>query len=130
MKEEYRNRDTAVIVALALSLGGNDFIPTFYGISYQQWLALLMGNDDYCNNLFTIKRNVQTNIIESIFLNEDIYISMKKKLNCPKTLDEAKLTFEEVRLLSIKLPGKEIRNPVMATTIVSNQESCLSMNIY
>ena len=111
LEEQYRNQDIAVIVALALSLGGNDFIPKFYGISHQQWLALLMNNEDYCNNLFTINRNVQTNIIERIFLNEDIYIRMIKKLYCPKTLDETKLTFEEVRQLSIKLPGKEIRNP-------------------
>lgn len=56
-------------------------------------------------------RQEHTHAIESISVNEDVYISILKDLYCPKKLRGGNLTYEEVRQMSIKLPGKEVKIP-------------------
>ena len=108
---ENTNSDIGVITAFVLCIGGNDYIPKFYGISHLQWMKAIIENKTCCDNLFLIARQEHTHAIESISVNEDVYISILKDLYCPKRLRGRNLTYEEVRQMSIKLPGKEVKIP-------------------
>ena len=108
---ENTNPDIGVIVAFILCIGGNDYIPKFHGISHLQWMKAIVENKTYCDNLFLIMRHEHTHAIESISVNEEVYVRILKDLYCPKKLQSGNLTYEEVRQMSIKLPGKEMKIP-------------------
>ena len=65
----------------------------------------------YCDGLFKVERNRQTCVIERVELNEEIYLSILKKIYCPRHLCHEKLGYEEIRQISIKLPKKQTKDP-------------------
>ena len=110
LEQLYRCKDISVIVSISLCIGGNDFLPKFYGISHTDWMEAIL-NEPVTSNLYRILRHSVTNKIIDIELNEDVYLSIVKKLYCPRGLNVDSLSIEDVRQISIKYPGKSIRNP-------------------
>ena len=111
LERQNTNRNIGIIVSLALCLGGNDYIPKFYEVTHLQWMMAIMEDQYYTNQIFIIDRNIQTNAVERVTLNEDLYIRVLMKLYCPKHLNHEKLSYEEIRQISIKLPEKPTRDP-------------------
>ena len=105
------NPNIGVIVSLVLCLGGNDYIPKFYEITHLQWMMTITEDKTYCDGLFKVERNRQTCVIERVELNEEIYLSILKKIYCPRHLCHEKLGYEEIRQISIKLPKKQTKDP-------------------
>ena len=111
LEAQSTNRNIGIIVSLALCIGGNDYIPKFYEVTHLQWMMIIMEDQYYTNQIFKIDRNSQTNAVERVTLNEDLYIRLLMKIYCPKHLDHEKLSCEEIRQISIKLPEKPTRDP-------------------
>lgn len=44
-------------------------------------------------------------------LSEDLYLEIVKRLYCPQNINSELLSLDEVRQISIKPPGKQIRHP-------------------
>ena len=91
--------------AIALCMGGNDFVPKFHGISHQNIMSTLF--DGFLNNLLNLKHDNSGKLIGAE-INQESYINLMKVLYCPKRLLHAvcDLTFEEIRQISIKDPKK------------------------
>ena len=91
--------------AIALCMGGNDFVPKFHGISHQNIMSTLF--DGFLNDLLNLKHDNSGKLIGAE-INQESYINLMKVLYCPKRLLHAvcDLTFEEIRQISIKDPKK------------------------
>ncbi|CAG2186631.1 unnamed protein product [Mytilus edulis] len=89
-------------IAIILSLGGNDFLPKFYQISHSLTVDLFMREATFREGLVTI--NTEEGKVVSVNFDADHYTEFIKYLYCPKLYDASKLTYEEVRQMSIKMP--------------------------
>ncbi|KAL3880306.1 hypothetical protein ACJMK2_032554 [Sinanodonta woodiana] len=109
--QHHMNHKIAVVLSFSLSLGVNDFIPKLYGISHEKWLKRIFENETFRRNLFKI---LKTRFWTSHLL---------KNLYCPSKHDAERLSLEEVRQLSIKLPGKDVRSPKLLMPPISALQS-------
>ncbi|KAL3868282.1 hypothetical protein ACJMK2_041109 [Sinanodonta woodiana] len=92
--ERYFNKKySAALIAIILSMGGNDFLPRHYGISYEKILMKAIGNKGLeLFKLFHMEIQETEESISSITLNIDAYIYIQ--CSC-----------------IVKMPGKEFRHP-------------------
>ncbi|KAL3863792.1 hypothetical protein ACJMK2_005527 [Sinanodonta woodiana] len=111
--ERYFNKKySAALISIILSMGGNDFLPRHYGISYEKILMKAIDNQGLeLFKLFNMQIQETEESVSSITLNIDAYICFLKDLYCPKIYNAAALSFDEVRQRTIKMPGKEFRLP-------------------
>ena len=72
-------------------------------------MMAIMEDQYYTNQIFKIDRN--TNAVERVTLNEDLFVMLLMKIYCPKHLDHEKLSYEEIRQISSKFPEKPTRDP-------------------
>ena len=79
-----------------LSIGGNDFLPKFYGVSHYKVMTAFLADNRFRTRLFQISENRASMTIDTT-----IYKEFVKCLYCPKSLDPSKLSFEDVRYLSV-----------------------------
>ncbi|XP_067660602.1 uncharacterized protein [Haliotis asinina] len=104
MESHFQNMSIGTTVAVSLCLGGNDFLPKFNGVSHKKWIETIL-NVPGC----------LTGILKSedgqMHIDECLYIQLIKNIYCPPTLNADKLSLEDVRQLSIKMPRKDFRNP-------------------
>lgn len=100
----------AIKLAVVLSLGGNDFLPKFHSISHSTQLDMFLKEILLRENLVTIA--VDSGKVTSVNFNTEIYSEFIKDLYCPKMYDPSKLTFEEVRQMSIQLPTSKSKEVV------------------
>ncbi|KAL3880313.1 hypothetical protein ACJMK2_032561 [Sinanodonta woodiana] len=110
LEMRYNEDKIAVVLSFSLSLGGNDFIPKFYEISHEKWLKGIFENETFRRNLFKIRSRPDSGHL-SVTIDPGVYISLLKNFYCPNKHDAERLSLEEVRQLSIKLPGKDVRSP-------------------
>ncbi|KAL3856571.1 hypothetical protein ACJMK2_011306 [Sinanodonta woodiana] len=110
LEMRYNEDEIAVVLSFSLSLGGNDFIPKFYGISHEKWLKSIFENETFRRNLFKIRSRPDSGHL-SVTIDPGVYISLLKNFYCPNKHDAERFSLEEVRQLSIKLPGKDVRSP-------------------
>ena len=96
-------------IAVALCMGGNNFIPKLHGFSHEKLVTVIMQADGVMKDLVNFTCN-DTDKIEGK-LNEQWYLDIVKKLYCPLNLIPDKLTFDEVRQISVQPPGKPVRHP-------------------
>lgn len=86
-------------LAIALCIGGNDFVPKFQQISHKTVVQMFL-KPKYRLSMLNYGPN------ESIKLNEDCFVSFIKELYCPGKLNADSLSFETVRAITIeKKPG-------------------------
>lgn len=97
--EKYFGMKTAMV----LSLGGNDFLPKFYNITHSSTLEMFMRGTVFRKELVNISIH-EDNTFASISFSSDIYIDFIKHLYCPKMYEGEKLSYDEVRQMSIKQP--------------------------
>ncbi|KAK3610781.1 hypothetical protein CHS0354_028190 [Potamilus streckersoni] len=86
------------------SLGGNDFIPKFYGISHEKWLKGIFENETFRRNLFNIHSRPDSGNL-SVTIDSGVYINLLKTLYCPSKQDAERLSLEEARVSEAKLPN-------------------------
>ncbi|CAC5361545.1 unnamed protein product [Mytilus coruscus] len=112
LEQAWNDPYIGIKMSIFLSLGGNDFLPKFYGISHSTILQTIMKNQNLRENLVKVQHN--NNKIEVEF-DSNLYVELMKILYCPKAYNYSELSFEEVRQLTIKVPTiKDInqnRNP-------------------
>ena len=112
LEENHPNKEIGIITSLSLCLGGNDFLPKFYNTSHMQWVSTIFSSSSFLDGIFKISHDQNSKKVVSVDLDRDIYIDVVKKLFCPKGLDYTKLSFEEVRQITIKMPEKPMKpNP-------------------
>ena len=83
-----------VKLAVALCIGGNDFIPKFHQISHKAILQKFL-TQTYRKSILSLVSK------EKILLNEDCFTDFVKDLYCPAKLNAAKVSYDTVRALSI-----------------------------
>ena len=111
VEKQFGFKYAAAHLAIALCMGGNDFIPKFFGISHDKWISELLLTENGLNELLKIEMDPNTNDPNGSKLNRGLYLEIIKKLYCPKVLQSDVFTMDEVRQLSMKPPGKDTRPP-------------------
>ena len=98
-------------LALSLAIGGNDFIPKYHSISHEKWITAILENPIFLESIATYDIDVNSNIIVNGSVNTNVYLDIVKRLYCPNNINPATVSLNEVQQLTIKRPGKEMRNP-------------------
>ncbi|CAC5398138.1 unnamed protein product [Mytilus coruscus] len=110
--EKTYNRNIGLTIACVLSMGGNDFLPNFHGISHDHLLSEVLKDEDLRNNLVTVSREEhQLHLSKRFLLNTNMYICLYKRMYCPSNLKNELLSLEEIRQLTIKPPNKDFKHP-------------------
>lgn len=91
----FSDKTIGVKFAVALCIGGNDFIPKFQQISHKTIVQKLLNRTIYRKSMFNSISS------SSIVLNEDCFVSFVKDLYCPAKLNSESVSFETVHALSI-----------------------------
>lgn len=89
----YSDKYIGVKIAVALCIGGNDFIPKCYQISHETILKMAL-KTEYRSHLLSINEG-------NIILNKDCFVDFFKNLYCPKRLKSYDLSFMDVRAATI-----------------------------
>ena len=111
LRLEKRFGNFAKNLALSLAIGGNDFIPKYHSISHEKWITTILENPFYLANIATYETEVDSNMISHASINTNVYLDIVKTLYCPHNINPASVTLHEVQQLTVKRPGKEMRNP-------------------
>lgn len=98
-------------LSLALCIGGNDFLPKFYGLSHEKWLLEIIHTPGALNNIVQLVHDKKTGKPVVGTVNEDIFLQVVKQLYCPSNVNADAVEIESVRQMSIKQPYKPIRHP-------------------
>ncbi|XP_070203435.1 uncharacterized protein [Littorina saxatilis] len=99
----------ALKIAILLSMGGNDFLPKFHGITHSKLLQTVM-EQGLLHSLFSFSS--QSGKLVTGNIKEDVYLKLLMSLYCPTQFDLSKLSFEEVRQYSTKRPRQAtVNNP-------------------
>ncbi|KAH3858112.1 hypothetical protein DPMN_100731 [Dreissena polymorpha] len=83
-----------VKIELSLSIGGNDFFPKCHQISHDTVMKTIIQNQYFRANLFLCSD-------QEITLNEELFVQLYETLYCPKKYVNTKISYEEVRALTI-----------------------------
>ena len=111
LESHFVDPQIGVKLALALCLGGNDFVLKYHGQSHDKIVQLYISSSIYMEELFQLQRDSNGHL-DSITVNLELYTEFIKHLYTPKNKDQTKLSFDVVRQLSIKDPKKmSPRNP-------------------
>ncbi|KAK6175974.1 hypothetical protein SNE40_014346 [Patella caerulea] len=95
--------DIGIKLAAALSLGGNDYTPKFYGMSHSRIISVIFQDQQFKDNFLKIKRS---QVGTEITIDRDIYKDIIKTLYCPKYLNPNEFSFDEIRQLSVSIPKR------------------------
>lgn len=90
----YCDRLIGVKIAVALCIGGNDFVPKCYQMSHGTILKLAL-RAEYRAQLLHFEDG-------SLKLNEDCFVDFLKTLYCPKRLRPYNVSFNEVKAATIR----------------------------
>ena len=88
-EERYDDTNIGAKVAIALCIGGNDFIPKMFGINHSTVLKQYLSHTLLQSNLVSF--------VPEIKLSLNNYILLIKLLYCPKNLNVTTNSFEEIR---------------------------------
>ena len=116
VENKYDNNEIGKTVALTLCLGGNDFIPKFYGISHNAILKCIFTDDRFRTSLFIPDETGET----SDMINLNTLLDIMKALYCPKNKDHRNLSYEDVRQLTI-MKRSVIAKDVMSSDAMNSQ---------
>jgi hypothetical protein len=97
LEKAYNNKTVCSSLAMALCLGGNDFLPKFQTVTHLKVVQLFMSSERFRRGLFQFE-DAQPSVCQSLLTD------FIKTLFCPKSLDAQKLSYDEVRQVSIKPP--------------------------
>ena len=114
LEKAFHSKSIRKKLAMILCFGGNDFIPKFQNITHLKVTQLFLSKSKYRDGLFSLDVDNVTD--------QDILEDFVKELYCPKRLDVEKLSYEEVRQLSInpKKASKKVSD-IMTFTFTDGQ---------
>ncbi|CAC5364329.1 unnamed protein product [Mytilus coruscus] len=104
LEKKTLDKHIGIKVAIALSLGGNDFLPKFHSISHSTKLDTYMNNESI--NRLLVQITEENNKVACILFDTRVYKEYLKHIYCPKNYSSVSLTYQEVRQISIQLPSK------------------------
>ena len=93
LERVYRDRNIGMKVAVALCMGGNDFVPKLYQWSHGTILKMAL-EAEYRAQLLYENGELQLNV--------DCFVDFLKNLYCPKRLRPYNVTFNDVRAATIR----------------------------
>ena len=109
MEKHFEDPDIGMKVSVVLSMGGNDFIPKYQGISHDKILKAYLADRTLLDNLIAFDRNGQ---LVSGRLNRELYQELVKKLFTPARMNPSLLSVQQVHQISVLPPGdSKPRNP-------------------
>ena len=106
LEATWKEEHIGMKVAIALCLGGNDYLPKIQHMSHDTIMEKFMKIPELRLNLLQFTTNVDgkcTGFTVSPTMYEDLF----KRLYTPRNLDPDKLTYDEVRQLSIRKPNED-----------------------
>lgn len=112
MEKQFEDHEIGMKIAAVLSISGNDFVPKYFPISYERAVTIFL-KCGYKNALFNINDEKQ------ISINCDEYVAFIKHLFCPSNKDFNSLTYDEVKLLTIK--GKNTKSEELMSALRNSQ---------
>ncbi len=95
LEKSFQEKYIAVKIAVGLCMGGNDFVPKFYGKSHDKILSLLLMNDTFKQGLISVDP-------PTVGLNTPVYVEFVKALYCAPKMDAQSVPFDQVRKMSMK----------------------------
>ena len=106
-----RKQHSAATIAVALCMGGNDFLPSYHGMTHETLVSTVLNNRRMLENFLKFTYTSSDKAV-ACTVSEDVYLMLLKTLYCPSNLNCDIFTMKEVRQLSIKLPNRsEFRHP-------------------
>ena len=104
-----KKKFAAATVAVALCMGGNDFLPSYNGITHTAIVSAILGDQQMLDNLLNFSYSPSDRAV-ACSISESFYLDLLKRLYNP--VYHSHLTLKEVRQLSMKLPNRsEFRHP-------------------
>ena len=104
-----RKKYAAATVAVALCMGGNDFLPNYNGITHTVIVSAVLEDRQMLDNLLKFSYSPSGKAVACV-VSESIYLELLKRLYSP--IYHRHLTLQEVRQLSMKVPNRsEFRHP-------------------
>ena len=114
LESHYGEKYFAMKVAMALMIGGNDFIPKYLGITHEKVMASFLSSPEMVSKLFVLEFN-NGGICTSAKIDKDMYATFMKNLYRPPSRvcpENTPLTYEETRYLSMYDPiSKKQKDP-------------------
>jgi len=98
LERGFQDRQIAQKIAMALCMAGNDFLPKFHGMTHLSFLKVFCQHSCFQEGLIDFNSNT---------INKETLLTFLKYLYCPNSLDPERLTYDEVRQLTIKPPKSQ-----------------------
>ena len=99
LERSFTDPDIGMKLAIAICMGGNDFIPTCHHISHDTILKLFL-KGQYRHSLFHFPDG-------KMRINQQCFIDFYMTLYCPKRYNPSNYSFEEVRAMTIAKTADE-----------------------
>ena len=93
LEHSFADQDIGMKLAVAICMGGNDFIPSCHQISHDSILKLFV-KEQYRRNLFLIQSGMMR-------IDQTWFTDFYKTIYCPKRYTPSDYTFEDVRAMTI-----------------------------
>ena len=93
LEHSFADQDIGMKLAVAICMGGNDFIPSCHQISHDSILKLFV-KEQYRRNLFLIQSGMMR-------IDQTWFTDFYKTIYCPKRFTPSDYTFEDVRAMTI-----------------------------
>ena len=108
LETHFKNQYIGAILAVVLSMGGNDYLPNFHGISHEKLVDSVLSQQNILNSLLNINKMPENSAKKyECKLDIDTYIALYANLYYPKKIPPNKLTIGEIHQMSVKVPGKK-----------------------
>ena len=106
-------RDCLPNIAIALCIGGNDFLPKFHGHSHEKWLLKIIQTPCALSTIVNYTYDKDTGKPIEGVVNSRVFLDVIKRMYCPPNVnaDAVNVTLAAVRQMTIKPPHKEFRQP-------------------
>ncbi|XP_045196479.2 uncharacterized protein LOC123551536 [Mercenaria mercenaria] len=111
MEKHFGFKYAALNIAIVCCMGGNDFLPKLNGMSHEKWMSTFLQIPDALRTILSFEEYDADVAPCKAWINSSVYHSIIKHMYCPKGILPSQLTIDEVRQMSIKMPGKDFRHP-------------------
>ena len=106
LEAKWKDNLIALKTAIGLCMGGNDFLPRYFGYNHEKLIKLML-SPNILENIFNVDQTSSLTSdmpIHIIQICNEKFLELMKTLYCPSSLQSRNLTFDEVRQISVKRP--------------------------
>ncbi|KAL3858945.1 hypothetical protein ACJMK2_009194 [Sinanodonta woodiana] len=103
---------TGIVSSIEMRYNEDEMAVVCLSASAWVWFKGIFENETFRRNLFKMRSRPDSGHL-NVNIDPGVYLNLLKNLYCPSKHDAERLSLEEVRQLSIKLPGKDVKSPKM-----------------